>query len=84
MAWLWFVDTSRHTDYVLVLAITCVEAALALYVAIIAGLGPAAAGLTVLLVVLVGATWYARIMWKREQAKHRAAPPDAFKIRLAR
>lgn len=83
MAWLWFVDTSRRTDYVLVLTITCIEAALTLYVAIGAGLGPAAAALTVLLFVLVGATWYARIILKREQAKKSATAPEAFKIRPA-
>jgi len=84
MAWLFFADTSRRTDYLLILAITCIDAALTLYVAIAAGLGLAAAGLTVFLLVLAGATWYARIMWRRDEARKTASPPGAIKIRPAR
>jgi hypothetical protein len=84
MAWLLLVDTSRRTDYLLVLTITCIDAVLALYVAIVAGLGPAAAALVVLLAALVASTWYARIMWRREEAGKKATTPAAVKIRRAR
>lgn len=84
MAWLWLVDTSRHTDYMLLFAITCFDAALTLFVAIAAGLGYVAAALTVLLVVLLAATWYARSAWMREEATKAARVRKAFKIRLPR
>ena len=84
MAWLMFVDTSRRTDYMLLLAITCVDAALTLVVALIAGLGPAAAGLTVFLAVLIGATWYAHFLWRREQTVKTMGSAGAHKIRSPR
>ena len=81
MAWLWFVDTSKHTDYMLVLGITCVEAVLALYVAVMTGMGLAATGLIVLLGILVAATWYARVTWKQDEARKAAGPAKAVRIR---
>jgi cbb3-type cytochrome oxidase subunit 3 len=84
MAWLLFVDTSRRTEYVLILGITCVDAALALYVTIFAGLGLAAAGLIALLGALLGATWYARWQWRREEARTRSRGRVAVRIRHAR
>ncbi len=84
MIWLWFVDTSRHTDYMLLLAVSCVDAALLLVVTIAAGFGPASAGLTVVLVALIASTWYARIAWKREEAKKVPTTQRAVKVRAPR
>lgn len=81
MAWLWFVDTSHRTDYILILAMDCFVGAMALVTAMATGLGLAAAGLALLFLALLAATGYARILWKREGA---ARPPRAFKIRPAR
>ncbi len=84
MAWLLFVDTSRHTDYMLILGVTCVDAALTLYVAIVTGFGLAALGLTVFLILLIAATGYARVMWKREQVLKALRRSRPVRIRVPR
>ncbi len=84
MAWLWFVDTSHHTDYLLILAVDCLVGAMVLVTALAAGLGLAVVGLAVLLVALLATTWYARMLGKREQTRKAAGAARAFKIRPAR
>lgn len=81
MSWLFFLDTSRGTDFGLSLAVTCVAGGLTLYVAVAGGLGSAVAALALLTLGLGATTEYAWLLWRRERAEVGSGRGHAVKIR---
>ncbi len=62
------ITTSRRFDYLACLAVTALSAAATVWTALELGLGWGAASLGLFTLMLVGATYYARLLWKREPA----------------
>lgn len=78
--WIYFIDTSRRTDYLLCVGAAVVTGSLALALAA-AGAWTVAAALMVLTLALVATAEYARLLWKWEQLKAGSAAGRAVKVR---
>ncbi len=81
--WVYIMDTSRRTDYLLSLGVTVVAGALALAVAAL-GAWTVAAALATLTLALAATTGYARLLWERERRVTGSSASRAIKVRPAR
>lgn len=82
--WVIFIDTSRRTDYLLSLIMTFVTGGMTLWLAVATGLGSATGALVVLTLILIGTSWYARLLWMRDRAKIGPTRLPAVKVRTPR
>lgn len=82
--WLYLIDTSPRTDYLLSLLATILTGGVTAWVGLEGGSGWAVGALLGLTLVLILATAYAQSLWRKEQAKIESSRLRAVEIRAYR